>query len=78
MLALLAALMLTSPMPAPAGPVCRLWWSETEHRCRDADVQVIGSWDPRPLSWSESYYVSPPEWGSFSCEQPAPVSSSDP
>jgi hypothetical protein len=70
MLALIAALFLTSP--APAAPAACLWYSRAEHRCRDEDVEVIGSWDPRPApsDWPRSYYPDPPDWGEYPCERP--------
>lgn len=70
MLSLIAALMLTSPAPCA-------WWSRAEHRCRDADVEVIGSWDPRPppSEWSQGYsQPEPRDWGAYPLEQPAPAS----
>lgn len=82
MLALVAALMLTSPSPAgpacdewgyPITPACRAscaWWSKYEQRCRDVDMEVIGSWDPRPVDWSTSNPLSEPrEWGAYETEK---------
>lgn len=74
---LLALLTLTSPLP-PVSPACDDqgyplqslelcrrscgWWSKAEKRCRDADMEVIGTWDPRP---------APSEWPHSSYERPA-------
>jgi hypothetical protein len=67
MLALIAAIALSSPLFAPACdaggyPIdsvaaCRAscsWWSKAEQRCRDVDVENLGEWDPRP----HPYYCS--------------------
>jgi hypothetical protein len=77
MLALIAAVMLTSPAPAARAPACDeqgfpissaaacraecRWWSKHEQRCRDVDVEYLGEWDPRPLYWSTSVGVAAPE-----------------
>lgn len=68
MLALVAALFLSSPVPPPA---CRYWYSHTEHRCRDEDVEVIGPWDPRPApaDWPTHYYTPPEPWGAYPLEK---------
>jgi hypothetical protein len=65
---LLAAALLTSPIPPP---VCG-WYSKAEHRCRDADIEVIGAWDPRPSpdEWPHSSYYKPAEWGAYPTEKP--------
>lgn len=67
MLTLIALAFLASP---PLPPRC-LWWSRTERRCRDADMEILGSWDPRPApyDWPNSYYTPPPEFGVFPTEQ---------
>ncbi len=66
MLALIAALALTSPVTLS----CR-WWSRAERRCRDVDVESLGSWDPRhaPDEWPKSYYTDPPAWGRYPTEK---------
>jgi len=82
MLALVAALMLTSPAPGPAcdewgypiTPACRAscaWWSKVERRCRDVDVEVIGSWDPRPAphEWPSTMLLNPPDWPAYRLEK---------
>lgn len=71
MLALIAAVMLSSPAPKlepacdesgfPIASVaaCRAscsWWSKPEQRCRDVDVENLGAWDPRP---------APSEWSTY-------------
>jgi hypothetical protein len=63
-LSLIAALALSSPVPTCA------WWSRSERRCRDADVEIVGPWDPRPLDWSGGYSMpNPPEWGTYKLEK---------
>lgn len=74
MLALIAALALSSPSlhSPPPEPPCRLWYSRTEHRCRDEDVEIIGSWDPRPspAEWDHNAYQnSPADWPAFPLEK---------
>lgn len=68
-LALLLAVALSSPMPMP--PTCLHWYSKTEHRCRDEDVEIIGPWDPRPgpEEWPHSVYYDPKDWGAYPTEQ---------
>jgi hypothetical protein len=64
-LALIAALALTSPAP------CR-WYSRALHRCRDADVENLGAWDPRPspAEWSSTSYTPEPRaWGAYPLER---------
>jgi hypothetical protein len=63
---LLIAALLASPFPHCA------WWSRAEHRCRDADVEYLGAWDPRPApaEWSANDYRSPPpDFGTYPTEQ---------
>lgn len=69
MLALLFALAFSSPaLPPP--PRCR-WWSRTERRCRDSDMEILGEWDPRPTAddWPTSYYSTPADYGAYPTEK---------
>jgi hypothetical protein len=89
MLTLLAIALLSSPLPAvePACDefgwpvasvaVCRAscsWWDRHDERCRDTDVEVIGSWDPRPApaDWSGFSLSPPPAYGAFPLEKNSP------
>lgn len=41
------------PYVDPERAACKVWWSATEHRCRDADIEDLGEIDVRP---------NPSEW----------------
>ena len=87
MLALIAML-LASPLPRAAcdeygwpvesAAACRAscsWWDRHDERCRDVDVEVIGSWDPRPepKDWPKNGYAAPPPaWGAYPLEKVTP------
>lgn len=74
MIAFLLAALLVSPgadkRPVSPARDCA-FWSRAERRCRDADVEVIGPWDPRPGpgEWPTATYYDPPAFGTYPCEQ---------
>lgn len=61
--------------PVDSVAACRAscaWWSPAEKRCRDADVENLGSWDPRPAphEWSSGYSTpNPKPWGEYPTEK---------
>lgn len=82
MLTLIAALLVSSPFPPqPREPPCRFWYSRTEHRCRDEDVEIIGEWDPRPApaEWDHNAYsATPSDWPAYPLEQRTAASNAVP
>lgn len=61
--------------PVASVTACRVscsWWDSRAQRCRDVDVEYLGTWDPRPApgEWSSGYSMpNPPEWPAYALEK---------